>query len=330
MSMPSSPRRTRRAALGVFAGLTTAAVTLACVARTTATAPSPLTASPAPARTLTAAEAFWVSLPVDARRQLRDGGVLPDEVLGALRARFLPPALAEIGKRFGLRGSLDASPFRLASQGAREPGLTVVAASAPPYRFTLIELVPFRAKRHGRVGPYVLGAWPAEERQPLPSPAYANPVGFIEVTPENQDTWASEHFQLRDFLTHDQADVWPKYLVLREALLDKLELVHGELQRAQRAGRPAPRLVVMSGFRTPRYNDALGEGSGRSEISRHQYGAAADIVMDVDGDGLMDDLTGDRRVDARDLRVLAQAVERVDAAHRGFVHVDVRGKRARW
>src|SRR6266545_1166046 len=85
--------------------------------------------------------------------------------------------------------------------------------------FDLITLLPFSAKRNGRVGLYYIGSWPSERGARGPSKAppdrYANPEGFIEVTPENQDTRVSEHFRLKDFLTHDQQGVWPKYLVLQ-------------------------------------------------------------------------------------------------------------------
>ena len=51
----------------------------------------------------------------------------------------------------------------------------------------------------------------------------------------------SEHFKLRDFLTHDQANVWPKYLVLEMRNVDKLELVLSDLavarHRRQRRAR---------------------------------------------------------------------------------------------
>ena len=66
-----------------------------------------------------------------------------------------------------------------------------------------------------------IGFWPGERQRV--SPEYANPAGFIEVTEGNEDTRLSEHFRLRDFLTHDQKDVWPKFLVLNEDLVDKLE-----------------------------------------------------------------------------------------------------------
>ena len=115
------------------------------------------------------------------------------------------------------------------------------------------------------------------------SAAYANPDGFIEVTPENADTHVSEHFRLRDFLTHDQANVWPKYLVLREALVDKLELVIAESGGA--AAIRCSHMTVMSGFRTPQYNATGGNTGGRDELSRHMYGDASDVFVDNDGDG---------------------------------------------
>jgi hypothetical protein len=208
--------------------------------------------------------------------------------------------------------------------------------------FTFISLVPFTAKAGGAVGDYRVGFWPAERRRGRTS-ASEMPDGFIEVTPETQDVYVSEHFRLRDFLTHDQKDVWPKYLVLREALVDKLELVIEDLVAH---GVRVERMVVMSGFRTPQYNARGVRRGGRAPDSRHQYGDAADVFVDNDGNGHMDDLNRDRRIDSRDARVIMQAIERVERAHPElvggaapyratkahgpFAHVDVRGARARW
>jgi hypothetical protein len=209
--------------------------------------------------------------------------------------------------------------------------------------FSLITMLPFSSKARGRIGRYFVGRWPSERRHPR-SPAYANPDGFIEVTPQNEDTPVSDHFRLRDFLTHDQQGVWPKYIVLREALVDKLELIIDDLAAH---GHPNARLVIMSGFRTPAYNaEGVGARGGRARDSRHQFGDAADIYVDNNGDGIMDDLNGDGRVDTRDARVLLASVDRVEAdhpdlvggagvyratrAHGPFLHVDVRGDPARW
>ena len=222
------------------------------------------------------------------------------------------------------------------------PGLYTANDSGPGQRFHLVNLIPFSAKRKGLLGPYRVGYWPAEQGT-VHSARYGNPEGFIEVTPGNQDTPISEHFRLRDFLTKDQARVWPKYLVLDETLVDKLELLIDELAAG---GLPVSRMSVMSGFRTPQYNRQSVGAGGRSAVSRHQYGDAADVFVDNDGNGHMDDLTGDGRVNTQDARFLAQAVERVERqhpelvggvgiypatdAHGPFIHVDVRGVRARW
>lgn len=248
-----------------------------------------------------------------------------------LRARFLAPeraaAIPVLRELFG-------------DSAVTRPG--VYAADDTAGAFHFITMRPFADKVRGRIGSYRIGFFPAEQRA-VRSGAYGNPEGFLEVTSGNADTPVSEHFRLRDFLTKDQAAVWPKYLVLREPLVDKLELVLTELRRM---GVPANRLRVMSGFRTPQYN-AQGVGAGgRANDSRHQYGDAADVYV-VNGErDWMSDLNGDGRVDTRDARVLASAAERVEQQHPGliggigvykatsahgpFVHIDVRGQRARW
>jgi uncharacterized protein YcbK (DUF882 family) len=209
--------------------------------------------------------------------------------------------------------------------------------------FSLVTLVPFSEKRGGKIGLYYLGNWPYERRGTPRTPSYANPTGFIQVTPQNADTYVSEHFKLRDFLTKDQPNVWPKYLLLNPNLLDKLELTIAELQAM---GHPVRHMQVMSGFRTPNYNTTGGNTEGRANLSRHMYGDASDVFVDNDGNGVMDDLNGDGRVDVRDAEVISQAVDRVErkypslvggvgvysacCGHGPFTHIDVRGYRARW
>ena len=225
----------------------------------------------------------------------------------------------------------------------RTPGVHSVQDSSSGLSLALITMRDFGEKLGGRIGAYRIGFWPAERGRRTLSPAYANPEGFIEVTPENADTHVSEHFRLRDFLTHDQEGVWPKYLVLRAPLVDKLELVISQLEAR---GTPVRHMSVMSGFRTPQYNARAGERGGRSKVSRHMYGDAADVFVDNDEDGRMDDLNRDGRIDYRDAKVILDAVEAVERAHGDlvggvgvyratrahgpFAHVDVRGNRARW
>ncbi len=229
----------------------------------------------------------------------------------------------------------------LLAPGTAPAGVYTVPGGVGGRPFAFIGVVPFVAKRGASLLGYRIGFWPAELHA-VHSDAYENPAGFVEVTAENADTPVSEHFRLGDFVTHDSAPL-PKFIVLREALLDKLELVLGELEMQ---GIPTQRVQVLSGFRTPAYNLALGDASGRARESRHQYGDAIDLIIDSDGTGRMGDLNHDGRVDVNDVRVIEDAVNRVERAHPElagglgiyremgpsgpFAHIDVRGTRARW
>jgi len=268
----------------------------------------------------------------------------PGATLTSPKASQAPPS--ELSARFE-----DPSGAEVLSEdftAPKDPGIYKLAvemnkATRPIDDLRIITLVPFAEKKKDRIGLYYLGRWPFESGGAPPRPSYANPTGFIEVTRENRDTAVSEHFKLRDFLTKDQFDVWPKYLLLDSRLLDKLELV---IQELEAEGHPVQHVHIMSGFRTPIYNHGGGNTGGRASLSRHMYGDAADIWVDNDRNGVMDDLNGDGKVDPADAEVIARAAERVEAkypalvggvgiypaccGHGPFTHVDVRGYRARW
>ena len=185
------------------------------------------------------------------------------------------------------------------------------------------------------------GSWPSARK--TSKAIYTPPAGFIEVTQAEQNTFLSDHIRLRDFFPHDQANVWPKYIVVQMKLVDKLELVLTDLEQH---GIPAKGIRVLSGFRTPQYNRGGGDPTGRASLSRHMYGDAADIFIDNDGNGSMDDLNHDGKVNLNDARVILAAVNRVEAAHPSliggcgvypgtsahgpFTHIDTRGYPARW
>lgn len=212
----------------------------------------------------------------------------------------------------------------------------------PLVDFRQFDFVPLEERRDGRIGTYRVGRWPTEGRANVRA-RYEPPKGFLEVTPENQDMAVSEHFRIADFLTHDQQNVWPKYVVIEPRLIEKLELVIDELQKM---GHVVNHVTVMSGFRTPQYNATGGNTGGRAELSRHMYGDAADIFVDNDRNGIMDDLNGNGRPDIGDARVIRDAADRVEQAHPDliggvgvypaaaghgpFTHIDTRGYRARW
>ncbi len=130
--------------------------------------------------------------------------------------------------------------------------------------------------------------------------------------------------------------------MLQERLLLKLERL---LQEVNTRGYRCDTFHVMSGYRTPYYNAAI----GNVKYSRHLYGDGADIFIDANPeDGVMDDLDGNGRIDIEDAGVLYEIIddlyERDDfqpfigglarygttSAHGPFVHIDARGFRARW
>jgi len=220
--------------------------------------------------------------------------------------------------------------------------LRVGNAIKPLADFSVITLRPATEKRAGRLGLYYIGNWPAA-RKGRPGVSYDPPGGFIEVTQLNQNTQLSDHFKLKDFLPHDQQGVWPKYIVVDMKMIDKDELV---LQDLKEHGINPNGVRVMSGFRTPQYNAGGGDPRGRAALSRHMYGDANDIFIDNDGNGQMDDLNHDGRVNIADAKVIQDAVNRVERAHPSliggcgiysgtsahgpFTHIDTRGYPARW
>ena len=200
-------------------------------------------------------------------------------------------------------------------------------------------MVPFNELKGGYLNGYRIGKYPKFSiKFPF---IYKPPKGFIEVTQENANTFVSPHFKLSQFLCKEDQG-FPKYIVLREKLLLKLEYL---LEKVNQAGYKCDSFHVMSGFRTPYYNKSL----GNVKYSRHQWGGAADIFIDENPkDGVMDDLNKDGKIDWKDANVLYRIVDgeygkkryrefvgglgryRGNHYHGPFVHVDVRGKKARW
>jgi hypothetical protein len=213
------------------------------------------------------------------------------------------------------------------------PGLSTLKVEDARAR-TVLELhvfvlVPFDEVRDGRLNGYRIGTYPPRTQ----------PIGFVEVTAENLRTKLSPHFELRQFLCK-QPGGFPKYVVISEALILKLERVIAALDLA---GHDVDSLTVMSGYRTPFYN----EGIGNVRDSQHTAGTAADIFIDETVDGRMDDLDRDGTVTRDDAIWLFKLIDVMDrmpsalfrgglgdygstAAHGPFVHVDVRGRLARW
>ncbi|MDQ6689943.1 MAG: D-Ala-D-Ala carboxypeptidase family metallohydrolase [Gemmatimonadota bacterium] len=196
---------------------------------------------------------------------------------------------------------------------------------------TLAVLVPFEEKEGAMLRGYRIGTYLAERARGRQPP----PEGFLEITPADVDLPITKHLRVGDFLNHDQRGVWPSYAAVNPKLLDKLELVIQEIARWH--GDKAVvdiEIDVHSGFRAPEHNRKIRRAA---QDSQHQYGDAADVAIDANGDG---------KLTAIDSRMVGLAVEIVELKHpdlvgglgvytsghssTNYVHIDVRGRRARW
>lgn len=220
-----------------------------------------------------------------------------------------------------------------------KPGLYSITVhredSDEEMRVQAFVMVPSERMKGESLNGYRLGRYPTGG-----TGAYASPRGFIEVTRENEDALVAPHFKLKQFLCK-QTGVYPKYLVLSERLLTKLEML---LAKVNEHGFNIPTFHVMSGYRTPAYNHGL----GNVKLSRHQFGDAADIYIEDPHTGQMADLNHDGKVDAKDAMVLYSMVRELTQshpdrfpiggagtyeatkAHGPFLHVDARGFTAKW
>lgn len=249
----------------------------------------------------------------------------------------------------GERARIEAETGKVTTVTAQRFGWEVPAQTGPhalriigrkgKVDLTIIVMRSIDEVKNGSIDGYVIGEYPAKPYKGLA--AYQRPEGLIEVTPELMDLPVSPHFRLGQFLCKQKSD-WPKFMVLRTELLIKLERV---LEEVNRHGWRTGSFHVMSGYRTPHYNRSI----GNTEHSRHIYGGAADIYIDVKPkNGRMDDLDGDGRITKKDALALYQLIENIVSdepetwmpgglgaygstpAHGPFIHIDTRGFVARW
>ncbi len=198
-----------------------------------------------------------------------------------------------------------------------------------------IQIIVKSAKSHkGKINHYKIGTYPKPMRG---LKAYKEPRDFLVLNDAKDNIKLSKHFYARDFLCK-QASKYPKYLVVQSSLINLLEKM---IEEANRRGVKIKKFVIMSGYRTPAYNKAIGS----STYSRHMYGDASDIYVDDNHDGFMDDLNGDGKTTNADTKWLADLANDVQhknnikggvgiykrtSRHPRFVHVDARGYYARW
>lgn len=192
-------------------------------------------------------------------------------------------------------------------------------------------MVPFEEKKGIALDGYRIGLFAAERRG---AKSQERPEGFVKVSSADADLPISKHFRLSDFLTRDGQTSWPRYAAVSSRIIDKVELVVAELANLRGDTSENVLLDVHSAFRTPLYNRTVKRAASDS---RHQYGDAMDVAIDADGDG---------KLTVKDIKLVARAVEIVEAQYpelvggmglytsrrypHPYVHIDARGSRARW
>lgn len=198
---------------------------------------------------------------------------------------------------------------------------------------TLAVMVPFDEKHGAVLDGYKMGLYRSERHR---ADSSDRPIGFVKVTEDEIDLPVSAHLTLGDFLSRDGQDTWPRYAAIDPRVFDKLELVLERISRSlgRVTGDVPVELDLHSGFRTPAYNRHVPRAA---RDSRHQFGDALDIAIDADGNG---------RIDRHDAKLVAAAVDSVEAEYpdlvggmgvytsrryrHPYVHIDVRGRRVRW
>lgn len=322
----------RAASVAIFAIAALAAITFARPSARYAARPFESFGGSARLHAISSGDAFGRSGGVKMRLTLpRDSVEFPLGVNDPTLVRYQWVRVADssaVGPERALGGAFVTAPsepgfYRLSlvrGEGERE----VLAEPA------LGVMVPFEAKQGATLNGYRIGTYLGERL----GVGFERPQGFLQVGRAELELRVSTHLRLADFVTRDaQDEVWPKYVALSPRLLDKLELVFAEVQRAA-GGASRMTLAVRSGFRTPAHNRGVDRAA---RDSRHQYGDAADVVMDANGDG---------RITARDGAIVAAAVEVVELANPDlagglglytsgryrtpYVHIDARGRRSRW
>jgi hypothetical protein len=249
---------------------------------------------------------------------------------------MMPGETLGIAVREGYRATVDGAPVGgrwVAPPRAGNHRLVVRSADGSAVRrVTIFVLAPAkRIDARGYLEGYRIGRYP-EDR----------PRGFIRLTRRDFDLPISPSFEIGQFICKQQPTHYPKFLLVTGANIRRLEGLLGALREAGLT--TAHSLFVMSGFRTPFYNAAIGS----ARRSRHMYGDASDVFLDVaPRDGMMDDLNDDGRSDKADADFLYDLASDLftgdpalplgglgsypaNAWHGPFLHTDGRGRPARW
>ena len=221
-----------------------------------------------------------------------------------------------------------------------KPGRQCLTISGPDDTVTNLHAwVKTPWDQESKLGEYAIGKY-VEANPKRPKKKIPLPDGFVKLGDESQHTLLTPHLRAEQFVSK-QANSAPHFILFDHKLLIKLETI---IEVITERGHKAEDLLIFSGFRTPAYNQSIGN---KTVTSQHLYGTAADICIDADRDWQLDDLDGDGTSTNADVHELVKILEEAENRlpeelhggmgfyemkdHRtGFVHTDVRGVKVRW
>lgn len=275
-------------------------------------------------------------------------------------ASEIPGGKLSLSPEGGFRVTAPATPgnYRFRLSIASRVGRTGQAGRAETVsvmELWLLVRTPFDRTGNGVIGGFPIGIYPNENGREVSSfveqnrGLYLPPASFIHVTPEVVELQVSEHYRLADFVPPTDRGK-TSYLALSPRLIEYLEAAIADL-RQQIGGPEHPRpLAILSAFLSPnQLRQYEASGIRLTTFTRYQYGDGAAVIWDADGDGRMDDMNRDGRIDIEDARTLGGMLADVqkklgkfggigaEAAPRlpfmpdtPYVDVDMRGVASRW
>lgn len=285
---------------------------------------------------------------------MKQGRALRWEVTGGAIQKFLPGGV--IWKAPNAPGSHKISVYvteeTSCSSIAPEQKTMRDLNLAGTFVFHLLVIYPFDREGSGVIEGYPIGLYPNEKAENVREPvlshrdAYSPPQYFIKVTPESASAPISKHFTLGNFSPASEKGK-VHFIALNPSLVQRLEDLISALQEK---GVKVTTLTILRGFMTPSQVELLRrKGLDIAQFTRTIYGDSAIFIIDENNDGIMDDLTGDGKVDQEDFEVIAGIMTRLEDGTKLFgglgfsknfkdpgyrdtpnIQIDTRGWRTRW
>ena len=172
--------------------------------------------------------------------------------------------------------------------------------------------------------------------------SYQPPVWWLRITPTNKDFELVPGLTAGDLVAPAE-DTGKPHTDLAPVCYPMWRAVNALRGALTARGIPGRSLKLISGFRAPPYNRAVGSNA----FGRHIYGDAFDFYVDIEGDGKATDLNRDGKLDRHDAYIIVGIIEdlqddgkipmggigvynTVGGDHEVTMHLDMRGHRATW